>query len=389
MAHNRIGTGAAWRRAAVVLAALSLLSGVTPGAGADPKQQLHQAKSRLEQIRQEITAQQAVLSRLSAQAAALAQRIDEAQGRYEYITSQLQDTRLKLRDATDRFHAVETQLNTRARETYMDGPGSPLEFLLGATSFTDLSDRMEFVDAVTQTDADLANQVQNLRNALTAQQRDQQRLQAKQAEVLKGLQADQAQLDAQFAQQKAVLDDIQAKEAEARKLVSRATREYKQWLRSLTAPVNIKNNPFHVCPVDQPRAVYDGFGAPRYAGGYHPHAGNDIVAPEGTAIRAPFDGTARSSYNGLGGNSVYVYGSQGYVYNAHLSQYSSASNGPVRAGEIIGYVGNTGDAQGGITHDHFEWHPNTIPTDWPKSPYGYAVIGSAVNPYPLLVQVCT
>jgi murein DD-endopeptidase MepM/ murein hydrolase activator NlpD len=387
MAQDRIGKTAR-RRATVLLAVLMLLSGLAPGASADPKAKLQQARARLEQIKKEITAQQAVLNQLSARAAALAQRLDEAQAKYEYITSQLQDTRQKLQEATDRFHAVQTQLNSRTRETYMDGPGSPLEFLLGATSFTDLSDRVEFVDAVTQTDADLANQVQNLRNELAAQQHDQQKLQAKQAEVLRGLQADQAQLDAQFVQQRSVLDDIQAKKAEAEKLVSKATREYKQWLRSLTAPVDIANNPFHVCPVDQPRAVYDGFGAPRYAGGYHPHAGNDIVAPPGTPIRAPFDGTARSSYNTLGGNAVYVYGPQGYVYNAHLSQYSSSSDGSVRAGEIIGYVGNTGDAQGGVTHDHFEWHPNAMPSDWQKSPYGYSAIGTAVNPYPLLAQVC-
>ncbi|HEX9122938.1 MAG TPA: peptidoglycan DD-metalloendopeptidase family protein [Actinomycetota bacterium] len=386
MAHNRIRTGGVVRRAAVVLAVFALLSGLTAGAGADPKQDLQQAKSRLAQIRTEITQQQAVLSRLSAQAAALAQRIDEAQGKYEYITSQLQDTRAKLLDATQRFQAVEAQLNSRARETYMQGPASPLEFLLGATSFSDLSDRMEYVGALTQTDADLANQVQNLRNELTAQQRDQQRLQARQAELLKGLQADQAQLDAQFSQQKQVYDDIKAKEAEAQQLVSKATREYRQWLKSLSAPVNIAGNPLHVCPVDQPRAVYDGFGAPRYAGGYHPHAGNDIVAPGGTPIRAPFDGTARASYNGLGGNAVYVYGSAGYVYNAHLMQ--PGSSGSVSAGQIIGYVGNTGDAQGGVTHDHFEWHPNAIPSNWIASPYGYSVIGTAINPYPYLEQVC-
>jgi murein DD-endopeptidase MepM/ murein hydrolase activator NlpD len=85
---------------------------------------------------------------------------------------------------------------------------------------------------------------------------------------------------------------------------------------------------------------------------------------------------------------VYVYGADGYVYNAHLDHYSDLSNGSVHAGDVIGYVGNTGDAQGGITHDHFEWHPNVIPSNWPESPYGYSVIGTAVNPYPILSQVC-
>src|SRR5207244_8447543 len=116
--------------------------------------------------------------------------------------------------------------------------------------------------------------------------------------------------------------------------------------------------------------------------------GVDIIAPLGTPIYAPFDGTARSSYNTLGGNAVYVTGSQGYVYNAHLSAYSANSNGPVHAGEVIGYVGNTGDAQGGVTHDHFEWHPNVIPKHLWVSPYGFSLINGAIDPFPYLNSVC-
>ena len=112
-----------------------------------------------------------------------------------------------------------------------------------------------------------------------------------------------------------------------------------------------------------------------------------MVSNYGTPIRAPFDGVAKRSYNALGGNSEYVYGASGYVYNAHLDHYSENSDGPVQAGDIIGYVGDTGDAIG-TPHDHFEWHPNTVPSNWPASYYGYTVIGSAVNPYPVLVDVC-
>ncbi len=60
--------------------------------------------------------------------------------------------------------------------------------------------------------------------------------------------------------------------------------------------------------------------------------------------------------------------------------------GPVQAGEVIGYVGSTGNS--GTPHNHFEWHPNVIPTNWPVSPYGYSVIGGAVNPWPILSVVC-
>jgi murein DD-endopeptidase MepM/ murein hydrolase activator NlpD len=57
------------------------------------------------------------------------------------------------------------------------------------------------------------------------------------------------------------------------------------------------------------------------------------------------------------------------VYNAHLSSYGEL--GDVQVGDVIGYVGNTGDALG--PHDHFEWHPGG---------------GTAVDPYPHLIAVC-
>jgi murein DD-endopeptidase MepM/ murein hydrolase activator NlpD len=127
----------------------------------------------------------------------------------------------------------------------------------------------------------------------------------------------------------------------------------------------------HVCPVDQPHSYTDDFGAPRWAGGYHPHQGNDIFAPEGTPIRAPFDGLAVQTPNTLGGRAVTVYGGAGFAYNAHLSEYGTL--GKVTTGTIIGYVGNSGDAVNSASHNHFEWHPDN---------------GTAVDPFPYLNAVC-
>jgi murein DD-endopeptidase MepM/ murein hydrolase activator NlpD len=148
--------------------------------------------------------------------------------------------------------------------------------------------------------------------------------------------------------------------------------------------------PFKACPVQDQFSVSDGFGAPRYAGGYHPHAGNDIIAQQYAPIVAPFDGVAEATPNTLGGNAVIVRGDHGYVYNAHLVAYGNL--GPVHAGDVIGYVGNTGDAQGGPYHDHFEWHPYRSPSVLWRSPYGYTTVDSgtapAVDPFPYLEQAC-
>ena len=128
---------------------------------------------------------------------------------------------------------------------------------------------------------------------------------------------------------------------------------------------------FKACPVSGPISIADNFGIIREMPGTprHVHMGDDISAPTGAAIVAPFDGTAVASNNELGGDSVSVYGPLGHVYNAHLSAYGQL--GPVTAGTVVGYVGSTGNAT--APHDHFEWHPGD---------------GGAVDPYVYLTAAC-
>jgi murein DD-endopeptidase MepM/ murein hydrolase activator NlpD len=386
MAENHSGSGVVFRRALAVVAALALLTSLAQVAVAEPstEEKLDAAKAEFEQLKNQIASQQQVLNRLSAEAAVIAERWEVASGRYEQVTAELHQTQVALAEAQSEYQGLKSDLEERARQAYITGPGSGLEFLLGATSIADLSARMEYVNALSQEDADLATEVQNVRNTLAAQKEDQEKLQAKRAKALKRVEVEQAALDAKFDEQQVLLDDLDAKKARAEDLVKQLTKRYQNELEALTGLEFHGDTVFAVCPVDQPRAVYDGFGAPRYAGGYHPHAGNDIIAPQGTAIRATFDGYAQAGSNTLGGYSVNVYGDLGYTYNAHLVQ--PGVTGQVSAGQIVGYVGATGDTS--TPHDHFEWHPNVIPSDWPVSPYGYSVIGSAVNPFPLLAQVC-
>ena len=386
MAEIHSGSRVVFRRALAVVAAMAILSSVAQVALAEPttKQKLDAAKAEFEQLTNQIASQQQVLNRLAGEAAVIAERWEVANGRWEQITAELQDTRFALAEAQAEYQGLKSDLEERARQAYITGPGSGIEFLLGATSIADLSARMEYVNALSQEDADLATEVQNVRNTLAAEKADQEKLQAKAAKALQKVEAEQALLDAKFDEQAAVLNDLNAKEARAEELVQDLTKRYQNELEALTGLQFHGDTVFAVCPVDQPRAVYDGFGAPRYAGGYHPHAGNDIIAPQGTPIRATFDGYAQAGSNTLGGYSVNVTGALGYTYNAHLMQ--PGVTGQVSAGTVIGYVGATGDTS--TPHDHFEWHPNVIPPNWPASPYGYSVIGDAINPFPLLAQVC-
>jgi murein DD-endopeptidase MepM/ murein hydrolase activator NlpD len=386
MAENHSGSPVVFRRALAVVAALALLTSAARVALAEPstKQKLEDAKAEFEQLKGEIESQQRVVSTLLLEAQRIAERKEAAYGEWQQITAELQDTRAALTDAQVQYQGLRDDLEQRARNAYISGPASGLEFLLGASSIADLSARMEYVNALSQEDADLATKVQNVRNTLAARKDEQRQLQERAARALQKVQAAEAALKAKLAEQQAALDDLNSKMARAEELVKKLEKQYQQELAALTGLDFHAGAILKVCPVGQPHAVYDGFGAPRFAGGYHPHAGDDILAPQGTPIYATFDGFAQAGYNILGGNSVDVYGDLGYTYNAHLVEPGFTGN--VSAGDVIGYVGATGDTS--TPHDHFEWHPNVIPSNWPSSPYGYSVIGDAVNPFPLLSAVC-
>jgi murein DD-endopeptidase MepM/ murein hydrolase activator NlpD len=117
----------------------------------------------------------------------------------------------------------------------------------------------------------------------------------------------------------------------------------------------------HVFPVYGPSSFIDTFGAFRgdVAGGWH--HGDDIFAPLGAPILACASGTVFSvGWNEVGGNRLWLRDGGGNLYYyAHLSAFSpSAVNGnKVSAGDVLGFVGNTGDAQGTPYHLHFEIHP--------------------------------
>jgi murein DD-endopeptidase MepM/ murein hydrolase activator NlpD len=120
----------------------------------------------------------------------------------------------------------------------------------------------------------------------------------------------------------------------------------------------------YVFPVYGPSAYGDTFGAPRgdVSGGWH--HGDDIFAPLGAPLLAVADGTVFSvGWNEVGGWRLWLRDRKGNeFYYAHLSAYSPlAVNGRrVKAGEVLGFVGNTGDAQGTPFHLHFEVHPVSL-----------------------------
>jgi murein DD-endopeptidase MepM/ murein hydrolase activator NlpD len=114
----------------------------------------------------------------------------------------------------------------------------------------------------------------------------------------------------------------------------------------------------------------------------HPHHAIDILAPRGTPVLAAVDGTIRKLFESpAGGITIYEFDSSGErsYYYAHLDSYAAnlVEGMSVRQGDVIGYVGTTGNAPANTPHLHFAI--TILPPDkaWSK--------GEAIDPYPILL----
>ena len=118
----------------------------------------------------------------------------------------------------------------------------------------------------------------------------------------------------------------------------------------------------YVFPVYGPSSYIDTFGAARSDVTYH--HGDDIFGQLGQPLVAVTDGTVFSvGWNKIGGNRLWILDEQGnQFYYAHLSAFSTAAtNGAhVKAGQVVGFMGDTGDAEGTPYHLHFEVHPVSL-----------------------------
>jgi peptidoglycan LD-endopeptidase LytH len=114
----------------------------------------------------------------------------------------------------------------------------------------------------------------------------------------------------------------------------------------------------------------------------HPHEAIDIPEPRGTPVRAVVSGTVRKLFlSKPGGNTIYQFDEMGEYcyYYAHLDGYAEGLREGMRVerGDVIGFVGSTGNADARTPHLHFAIFELGPERQWWK--------GKAVNPYPGLV----
>jgi murein DD-endopeptidase MepM/ murein hydrolase activator NlpD len=341
-------------RALALLVLIAPALGASDTADATPRDALHRERHELHATRARIEARRAKLRVLQGRANRLAERIGRNEEQLGHTLLKIRSTRRQIIPLEQHLRALTARLGERSRQTYVMGPATPMMLLLTAGSAADAARRISLLDEMSRRDLQLVDEIASVRDRLALRRTELQRFMWYLGSVRAELRQDQAALRTAMNASERILGTLRRHRHAVLGRISRI-------------------RPFSICPVGDPHADLDNFGVwrsvPKEWGRDHVHEGDDLSAPSGTPIYAPFDGKAVVVNSHAGGLGVSVYGKYGYAYNAHLSRLGAL--GDVEAGDIVGYVGQTGDATG--PHDHFEWHPGD---------------GDAVDPHPYLDLVC-
>ncbi len=362
-----------------LVAAMSVLPATAAGADA-----AGDAAGDAERAAQQIVAAQ---DRANAAADAWA----DAQSRLDVLDQDLAAVATKLAASEGQIGALRKSARQVALLRYTSGDGTRLALFVDSDDLATKVQMRVFVQIATQGSSDALDEYSSARDDLDAQRVRLQRAKDATEQATTRLASAKAHLDdeivalRQLEQEK--LKDAAVAEALAAARSRRAATEAARPAAAAgvsvadadpvtsSAPQPPTGGGSHSyvgagwqCPL--PGAPFaDTFGEPR--GGGRRHEGTDMFAAAGTPVLAVVAGAAQPQQNELGGNALYLTGSDGNTYYyAHLSGY--ATTGAVSAGTVVGYVGHTGNASG-VDHLHFELHPGG---------------GAAVNPYATLRADC-
>jgi murein DD-endopeptidase MepM/ murein hydrolase activator NlpD len=315
-------------------------------------------KGDLAAARQELQQKQADLDALTLQ-------WQQTESTYAEAQAAVRQAEARIGSLQAQLAKIQVELNDQVRAVYMSGGNATIGALLSSSTFADFADRLQFASSIVQGDEDLAVAVGVQTTRL---HRERARLTAEaatQARAVATLQGQRTAIDAKVGALQSTVADLYRKyqgELQQQQIGLPPTGSGGTFSPTSSGAISI-------CPVQGPVSFVDSFGWPRPGGRIH--EGIDMIAPYGTPIVAVHAGSAVRVPNPLGGNAVIVYhsGSSDWTYYAHMSSYGA--EGAVTAGQVIGYVGSTGDTT--VNHCHFEYHPGG---------------GAAVDPYQLLLAVC-
>ncbi len=350
----------------------------------DAGQQETVLTSELAVLSSRVRAAQAAVVSEEAQLTAVERELAAQAARRQALDRQVRDLAERLTGLRREEAAAIVSLERRVREIYMADEPDPVAFMFGAASFGDLIDTIELLDRIGRQDEEIVRTVTRSRQRIADAARIARAARAEARAV-------EREIEARVAEQHAIRDrlaagrdalaaaedgkeaalgtirenkehfeeEVEALEEESAALAARIRAAQQPSTSSGPAPVA---NPGGLAwPVSGP--VVSGFG-PR---GGRLHEGIDIIAASGTPVRASGAGVVIHA-GWLGGYGLLVvidHGGGLSTAYAHNSSLALGVGSQVAQGDVISYVGSTGNSSG--PHVHFEVRVNGTAVD----PMGY------------------
>ncbi|MDK1017850.1 MAG: peptidoglycan DD-metalloendopeptidase family protein [Actinomycetota bacterium] len=356
-------------RSLIPLLLLALVAVAPLPASAQSKGAVNKAKAAEDQAF-------VVLREADAELEAGVEKMDRIEGRIHTLNWRME----RLGTAVTEYGDSVTNLKARARflliEAYTSGGRNLVTSAFSSSSIQDLITSRALYDEAAARNlshldqlAAVSRQMERLSAELAIKETEVDRLRVEHREVVEYLAEVHARASKIHATAKAKYRSAYAKYRTERARAAAAAAA-----RASGAAAGIPNQTRGVvCPVAGSNYFGDSWGDPRSGG--RTHKGTDLMARYNTPLVAMNSGTVRLNRQRLGGIQIYVYGTDGITYYyAHLSKWvhGMRSGDHVSKGQVIGYVGDSGNARGGAPHLHL----------------GIIAGGIHVNPYPTVRRVC-
>lgn len=301
------------------------------------------------------------LERTQAVAVAAAQRYADALT--EQATQEAEITRLEAEIPRLRARTAElkVQVRDRAVTMYRQGSTMPLSRMLDAGGVIEAARAIQLTASAAGHDRELAAELTRSAEQLERDEAD-----------LRVRKAAQDSLVARLADERVAVEQaLAAADLAVTKLEAVGNSQAEFQGVSGAAAGQVRTGAA-VCPVAGTAVFVNDWGAPRSGG--RTHKGNDLLAAMDTPLVAVVAGTVQWDDDNLGGIGAWLMGDDGVgYYYAHMSRREGNAPRRVARGEVIGFVGDSGNAVGGPPHLHFGMRSQS---------------GEMVNPFPTMRALC-
>ena len=364
-------------------------SGIVFAAAADDED-ADSLQSKLDSLEEEKAAVQERIAVRTAQANdvqatrdALQQEIDLTKEEIATVEAYIERLQEQIDVKTTELEAAEKALEEKeelfaqtVRTTYEQGEISYLEVLLNSSSFSDLLTRLEIVSAIMEDNQKVVDEYTAAKEDIEQKRDDLQDTQDEQKNYQENLNYKVDDLAASEAQQAALQESLEAYKAESEAEYDRIESEM-QDVSNQIAELSRQAAANGSVPMGDGTLIWPtpSCTTTNSAYGYrvHPiygtvkfHAGEDIPAGYGAEILAAASGTVVTAgwVSGYGNYTVIDHGGGLMTAYGHQSSFAVSVGDVVTQGQVIGYVGSTGNSTG--PHLHFEVYVNGATVD-PKS----------------------